>query len=53
MQYVTTEVYPRVKIEDENQSTTDFFDFRLIIPQQNNSYDCGIYVIEYVERFLI
>ncbi len=30
-----------------------YYSMRLNIPQQQNGYDCGIYLLEYAERFML
>lgn len=37
----------------DHKPRISYFSMRLNIPQQTNSYDCGVYTLEYAERFML
>lgn len=34
------------------RSSMAMFNYRMSVPQQKNNFDCGLYVLEYIERFI-
>ncbi|KAH9415721.1 uncharacterized protein LOC142646254 [Dermatophagoides pteronyssinus] len=49
--------YLRLELKEKHLIETSKFEFNFknisaVVPQQQNSYDCGLFVLEYIERFL-
>jgi hypothetical protein len=41
-----------VKTEENQAYDYPLYNYRMQVPQQKNTYDCGIFLIEFVARFL-
>lgn len=52
--YYLNEEYKNKMMSKTNIFTTENMEIvSLIVPQQHNTYDCGVYVLHYVENFFM